>query len=142
VYTVVYQERDGRQGRGPEAISQEREETKVFLYKRVNFCLKKKARTMYIDALYRGVGQNFSTPEKYRKPARPIPVGRRQNQRQAETSRDKQRQARLGQTKAKERERTRENQDRLSNTKRARNSRITNPKTQTVPPTSRTEAPQ
>jgi hypothetical protein len=51
--------------------------------------------------LYRDVGKNFSTPE-IQKAARPIPLGRRRKQRQAE----------LRQTKAKERERHLQNKDR------------------------------
>jgi hypothetical protein len=93
-----YTKRDERQGRGPAAISQEREETKVFLYKRVNervklsvnYCVKKKALTMYMDALYRGVGQNVSTPDNTESPLVRYQSDDGENQRQAETSKDKQ----------------------------------------------------
>jgi hypothetical protein len=65
----------------------------------------------------------------------------------ATTSSDKQRQARqarLGQpkAKAKEEERTPENQRQITKHKRARNYCIINSKTQTVPPSSRTEVSQ
>jgi hypothetical protein len=56
----------------------------------VNCCVKKKAQTMYIDALYRGVGQNFSTPENTESPLVRFQSDDGENQRQAETSKDKQ----------------------------------------------------
>jgi hypothetical protein len=106
-YLEKYLERGENEERVPKAMSflEERGIERSgarSLRSKVNCCVKKKALTMYIDALYRGVGQNTSTPEKYRKPVR-YQSDDGENQRQA-------RQARQIQTQAKERERTLENQ--------------------------------
>jgi hypothetical protein len=114
-----YTKRDERRGRRPEAISQERGEAKVFLYKRVNCCVKKKAQTMYIDALYRGVGQNFSTPEIQR--ARSSDTSR--TTAKPKTSKTKTKQGKRTRKKSTE-PKTNKKHDKH---KRARNSLITNP---------------
>jgi hypothetical protein len=65
--------------------------------KNVNCCVKRKALTTYIDALYRGGGQNYSTPEKCRK--------------QTETSKDKQDEDKQRQRNEKEVYRTKDKQE-------------------------------
>jgi hypothetical protein len=97
------------------------------LRSKVNCCVKKKALTMYIDAFYRGVGQNYSTPEKYRKPLVRYQSDNGETKRQArqdETSKTKTNQGKGTRKKSTE-PKTKDKQD----NKRARNSLIPNPRT-------------
>jgi hypothetical protein len=87
--------------------------------------VKKKALSMYIDALYRGVGQNFSTLDKYKEHVIRYQSDDGGAKEKPKDKKDTQRQARLRQTKAKERERTHRTKDKQAEPRRTEQSKQT-----------------
>jgi hypothetical protein len=112
-----YTKRDERQGRGPEAISQESE------VKNVNCCVENYSY-VHRRLLYRDVGKTLLHARNTE--GRSSDTNR--TTAKAKTSRDKQRQARLRQTKAMERERSLQNQRQTRDNTSARNSLIPDPR--------------